>query len=362
MSSPTRDFWHKRLGFRWAREYPSNHANYGRGNWRDLAQIAEGSVPYASTNAATSVGQSISANVTTLVQRWMGNGLNRGFHLNPRSSEWPIDFYGRGDPSPSNRPSLSIVTSSGTFNLTTAANATWNKTSFRGNGSKNAFRLVALSQPAVLRFDLSGVTGTVTSATLSMNVAAFDTGHNGHIVDIFECDPPTIIVPEDVPSPVLGLANEYASFNAMKNSGNPALVAADDFERGGPFDGGFTPAATRTLNPATGTTYARGEITAGSLGSATSRLEASRSTGPRGTPDIVREELFGQYWLYLENDFGTTADTAIKIPPWVSSSGSGIRSATGSRPPATEATQALASRSTTAAAATLNTKVTACGS
>ena len=302
------------MNFRWAREYASGNVLYGRGNWLDAAQVPEGTTPYASTNAATSVGQLLSANVTSLAQRWMNNGQNRGFYLSPRASDWPLDLHGRGDATASNRPNLSIVTSAGTFNLTAVANATWNKTSFRGNGSKNAFRLAALSQPAVLRFDLSSVTGTLTSATLSFKVSAFDTGRTGHIVDVFECDPPTIIVPENVPSPVLGLANGYASFNALKSSGNAALIAADDFELGGPFDNGFTPVATRTLNTATGTTYARAEITAGELSSANSRLEASQGTGARGTPNVVREELFGQYHMYLENDFGTTADTAIKIP------------------------------------------------
>lgn len=313
LSSPTRDFWHKRMGFRWKRQYSSGPL-VGMGNWLDAAGVAEGRSPIASTGVASTVGQALSANVTTLVQRWMISGANRGLYLNVRATPWPLDLHGRGDVTPGNRPVLNVVTSTGSFALTAVANAAWSTTSFTGRGTKNGFRLAADSQPAIVRFDLTGVTGTLSSATLVMRVAAFDTGHNGHIVDIFECDPPSIIVPEDVPSPVLGLASEYASFNAMKRSGNPALVAADDFELGGPFDGGFTPLATRTLNPATGTTYARGEITVGELGSASSRLEASRGTGPRGTPDVVREELFGQYWMYLENDFGTTADTAIKIP------------------------------------------------
>jgi len=301
------------MGFRWGRLYTSG-ALVGRGNWLDAAGRPEGASPYASTSAASSVGQALSANVTTLVQRWLTGGANRGFYLNTRGTAWPLDLFGRGDATASNRPTLTVVTSSGTFNLTAVANATWNTSSFRGQGSKNAFRLVADTQPTVLRFDLGPVTGTVSSATLTVKVAAFDSGRTGHIIDIFECDPPTIIVPENVPAPVLGLANGYANFNALKNSGNPALVAADDFELGGPFDGGLTPAAPRTLNPATGTTFARGEITAGALGSADSRLEGSQGTGPRGTPNVVRQELYGQYHMYLENDFGTTADTAIKIP------------------------------------------------
>lgn len=276
--------------------------------------MQEGNRPYASTGTATAVGQDLSATVTALVQRWLNNGANRGFYLNARGSAWPLDLFGRAAASSTNRPKLTVVTSTGIFTLVAAANASWNTSSYTGTGSAAGVRLVADAQPAILRFALGSVTGTLTSAVLSFKVSAFDTGHNGHIVDVFECDPPTIIVPENVPSPVLGLANGYANFSAFKNSGNAALIAADDFELGGPFDSGFTPPATRTLNPATGTTYARGEITAGALGSANSRLEASQGTGLRGTPNVVREEMFGQYNMYLENDFGTTADTAIKVP------------------------------------------------
>lgn len=303
------------MGFRWGRLYSSGPLA-GLGNWLDSAQTAEGNRPYGSTITATAINQELTATVTALVQRWVTGNVNRGFYLSARASAsvWPLELFGRTSAVAANRPKLTVVTSTGTFALVAAANATWNNSTFRGVGSAAKFLLAAGMQPSVLRFDLRSVSGTVTSATLSFKVAAFDTGHTGHVVDVYECDPPFIIVPENVPSPVLGIANGYANFNALKSSGNPALIAADDFELGGPFDGGFTPAPTRTLNPATGTTYARGEITAGSLGSANCRLEASQGTGPRGTPNVVREELFGQYHIYLENDFGTVVDEAIKVP------------------------------------------------
>lgn len=44
------------------------------------------------------------------------------------------------------------------------------------------------------------------------------------------------------------------------------------------------------------------------------RLDVSRGTGTLGAPDVVRPELFGQYSIYFENDFGTTQDDAIKLP------------------------------------------------
>jgi hypothetical protein len=261
----------------------------------------------------------------------MSNGQNRGAYLRINSgSAFPVAFYGRTDATDANRPKLTVITSTGTFVLTAQANAYWYNSSFTGIGSAAEWWLSSGAAVAVLRFDLSTVTGVVSGATLSIKVKSFPSGGStGQVVGLYECDPPDIIVPENVVSPVLGLANSYADFNAWKTSGDAALIAADDFELGGPFDGGFTPSATRTLNPATGTTYARGEITTGANGSANSRLEVSSGTGTQGIPNIVRPEVYGQYWLYLESDFGTTQDDAIKIPAmgvqfgyWVSTGGS----------------------------------------
>ena len=168
-------------------------------------------------------------------------------------------------------------------------------------------------------------------------------GSTGQTLQVFEADPPTIIVPEGVSSPVTGIADAYSNFNTFKASGNPALIQADDFEAGGPFDvsGAFTPAETKVFNSATGTTYARGTIAGGGpsgsgTGSADVRLDVTRGTGTGGTPDVVRPELFGQYSIYFESDFGTTQDDAIKIPAmgvqfgwWNSASGGYWQQTTG---------------------------------
>jgi hypothetical protein len=360
---PTDTLWHRRLGKAWARIYAPGNALQGLGNWLDSTQASEGASPFASTGTATAVDQVLTATVTTLVQRWLTNGLNRGFYLSSRAaaSAWPIDFYGRGDATAGNRPKLTVVTSTGTTVLTAKANACWNKTSFAGVSATVAWRLSAQQQPAILRFDLSGITGTLTSATLAFKVKAFDTGHTGHVIDVFEADPPALVLPEDVAAPLLGIAAEYADFNTMKAAvGTDArLKFADDFQSPGWADTGFTPAAPRVLNPATGTYYAVGEITGGGppgsgTGSANVRYDVSAGVNPNGTISPVLPELFGQYWLYLENDFGTTSDDAVKIPAmgvqfgwwnpvgyWQSTTGNGGYPGTGLKVyPATDA-QAL---------------------
>ena len=314
LSAPSRDYWHKRLAVPWKRVFAGGHPLYGRGNWLDAAQVQEGAAAYGSSAVLSAVGQVASVGVLALVQRWIAQGTNRGFYLNARASAWPIDFHGRAAASAADRPMLTVVTNTGTFTLTPVANASWNTTTYKGAGTAASWRLASGAQPAVLRFDLSSISGVPSSALLSFKVMAFDTGHTGHIVDVFECDPPAIISLESVPVPALGLAGKYANFNALKSSGSPDLLHADDFSSPGIYDAGFTPSAPRILNSASGTTYARGTIEAGTNLSLNARREISKGTGSRGTPNVVYEELYSQYWLYLESDFGTTADTGIKIP------------------------------------------------
>jgi hypothetical protein len=316
-SAPTRDRWHNRLGIAWRRKYASPQVNQGLGNWLDTAQLAEGRSAFARFEAATEIDQHIRANVTALLQRWQANGQNRGMHLlaSTNASLWPVQFYGRADGNPANRPQLTVVTSSGTYQWVAKANAAWHRSSFSAPGSALAFGLAAGESAAVLRFDLSGMAGAVQSATLSLRVKAFPNGGGrGQIIEVYESDPPSIGVPEQVAAPQLGLAAAYNSFGALRSSGHPDLIFASDFSPSGPFQGGFTPAAARVLNPQTGTTYAQGTIAKGAFESADLRRDVSAGSGPRGTPDVVESELFGQYWLYLEENFGTTAETAIKIP------------------------------------------------
>jgi hypothetical protein len=307
-SGPTRLYWHRRLGIPWKRTNTL-------GNWLDSAQAEEGSSPYGSSAPLTAVDQVASVTVTALVARWLSTGHNRGAYLRNRTSTsaFPVRFYGRTDATSGNRPTLTVVTSAGTFVLTAAANATWNTSTVTGSVSALQWDLVAASQPAILRFDLSSVTGTLTSATLTFKVKSFPSGGStGQIVDVFEADPPTIIVPENVASPELGLYAEAANFQALAS--HPDVLFSDDFESPGPFDSGFVPAATRTLNTDTNTTYARGTIAAGANGSADNNKSVSQGTGTRGVPNVVYPELFGQYHMYLEPTFGTTQNDAIKIP------------------------------------------------
>lgn len=313
-SGPTRDKWHNRMGFGWLRPNLM-------GNWLDANQTAEGSVAYATAAPITTVGQVVSLSATALVSRWLNTGQNRGAYLAIVSgSLFPVAFHGRTDATDALRPRLTVETSTGTVVLTAACNATWNISSFTAAGSAIEWRLSSGQQPAILRFDLGALTGTLISASLAFTVKSFPTGGStGQVVGMFEADPPVIVDPVSVPTPAAGMLTSYANFNAFKAAGLPTVLLADDFESPGPFDTGYSVAPTRVLNPDTGTTYVRAQIPAGGgSGYGTPSLDinkaVSQGTGPGGAPDVVYEELYGHYAWYMESDFGTTQADAIKIP------------------------------------------------
>lgn len=278
------------------------------GDWLDAGQVLNGSVPYAVSPAINGANRFVMT-VTALVKRWSANSENKGFYLRTSANAWPVDIAGRTAASADLRPTLTVVTSTGSFVLPCQANACWNTTTFRGSSNSDQFRLVQSQQPAILRFDLSTLSGTVTEAKLALSVTGLT--QSGAVIEVFEADPPSFVVPEVVASPALGIARRYASFGGIAS--DPDVLFSDDFASPGWADSGWTPLPSRVLNAQTGTTYARGTLAAGTNLSANIRADVSRGTGPNGTPDRVLPELFGQYYLYLESDWGSDAD-AIKLP------------------------------------------------
>lgn len=308
-SAPTNTYWNNVLQFRWRRG--------AWGDWMDADQVARGE-SLAGARSYASVGLPAagrySATVTSLVQRWQVNGFNRGFYLRMRNNAFPVWFAGRTHAEAPRRPRLVVVTSSGTFQLPARCNATWATTTSRIVSSSESWRLSS-QEPAILQFDLSTVTGTVTSALLEFSSTHHEPGStmaNG-IVDIFEADPPSFAVPTSVPAPQLGVAAQVSGFHGL--AAHSSVLFSDDFASPGWADQGWAFPVERVHNPVTATTYARGQFRAGANESASIRQDVSRGTGPNGAVDSVRSELYGQYWLYLESDFGTAGrSTAIKIP------------------------------------------------
>jgi hypothetical protein len=306
-SAPTNRAWNHILGFPWKRGI--------WGDWLDAQQkpfgvSTTGALPYASV-AVPQPGR-YSVVVTPLVQRWMANSENRGLYLRMRANLFAIQFAGRASANAAARPKLSVTTTTGTYVLDARCNATLLPSSSYPNSRADQWSLGSQAV-AILHFDLAAVKGNVTQATFSftdLSHAIGSTSSKG-IIDVFEADPPRFVVPDEVASPALGIGANYPSFQSLATDSR--VLFSDDFASPGWADKGFVHPVERVLNPQTGTTYARAQYVAGSNSSASIYKDVVRGTGPNGSPDKVVPELFGQYHLYLEKDFGSTVD-GMKLP------------------------------------------------
>jgi hypothetical protein len=305
-SAPTNTMWNLVLGFPWRRG--------GFGDWLDARQVefgvdATGAVAHASVAVPEPARYEVE--VGALVQRWLTTGENRGFYLRLRDNAFPVYFAGRAASDVDARPSLTVVTDVDTYVLPARCNASWAASTSQPISSSNQWVLSG-EGPAIVQFDLATVEGAVTEATFAFTDVAHDVGSTSAlgVVDVFEADPPRFVVPDAVDGGVLGLAAEHDSFAAI--AGDPDVLFSDDFATPGWADDGWDHPVERAQNPETGTTYARGQFVRGSNSSANLRSDVSRGTAD-GTPDQVLEELFGQYHLFLESDFGSNID-GIKIP------------------------------------------------
>lgn len=310
-SAPTQTFWNSVLLIRWKRG--------GWGDWMDATQSAfggstAGAVPYASV-PVPAPGR-YSANVTTLVQRWKSNGLNRGFYLRMRANAFPVYFAGRTAASDADRPKLTVTTSAGTVTLTARCNAHWVVGSSSVWSNSGAWRLSG-EHPAILHFDLSTVAGTVTSAVLSFTDTAHDAGStsaNG-VVDVYECDPPQIYDVSNYATPQQGLAGgkTYAELAAI-----PAVQFHADMSTPGAFDRvsgaeGWVDPPVRYTDDKLQAVAARQTLHAGNLASCAIKVDLVRGTGVSGAVDRTLDELYARYAFYLDGNFGDAADEC-KIP------------------------------------------------
>lgn len=302
-SAPNRLYWNTVLEVPWARGT--------MGDWRDSLGVANGSTPYASFPAVTATGRRTLA-VTALVQRWRTNGLNRGFYLSSRANAFPLLFAGRTASTPGDRPELVVVTTTGTFNLVARANASWNNTSVSVVSSAAQWELRAGQQPTILQFDLSTVTGTVTSATLGITLTTLT--QTGAIIDVYEADPPVLFDPAVPLGAVQGIG-ALGNFAALQ--AHPNIIFAKDFATGaGQIDTSLWPQAiTRTVDSTRGTTYASSFIALGTLAGADSRVNIVNSTTPGGVtnPAQRRDSAHATIRFRMASNFAGLTDR-VKIP------------------------------------------------
>ena len=147
--------------------------------------VSQGGSPFSQGSVSSGVGLK-TFDATELVRRAVTTGRNKGFFLRMTGTNGPsVTWAGRLSANP---PSLTVVTSTNTFNCPCRLSTRMGTdTDYPINGTTSFTN--STSRNGVLQFDLSGVTGTVTSATLTLYANALF-GSN-RVLQLFELDPPT---------------------------------------------------------------------------------------------------------------------------------------------------------------------------
>lgn len=299
-SGPSRDYWSQKLQLPWA--------NRGTGDWLDAKQDRQGRVPCAVGMVSLGV---VEIDVTGLVERWSSSGVNRGFYLRS-GQDWAFTFAGRAHSQLSARPQLLLVSNSGTTTLDCSCNAMWSPSTFQGRDSRETFMVAKDSQFAALQFDLAPVTGPVTSARLLLTCLSLK--YPGPL-EIFELNPPEFRVGAGTLTKRTGLASDYPFDRGL--SANPGVVFSGDFSdlsKGRWQAGGVAASTSQVKDTRTGSTYLRGLIPKGELWGCDLERVVVAGKGD-GVPVKTETELYGRYYVFLEEDWGSEID-ANKMPGW----------------------------------------------
>lgn len=299
-SGPNRDNWSQKLQLPWV--------NRGRGDWLDSKQEPQGTTPYAV--GMVSIGP-IGLDVTSLVNRWRSSGLNRGFYV--RSGQaWPFTFAGRIYGVVSARPQLVVVTNNGTAAIECSCNATWSPSSYQARDSRDVFSVAKDGVFAALQFDLSKISGTIQSATLSLTCLLLK---NPGTLEVFELNPPEFRNGAGALKERPGIASGFLFDRGL--GAHPSVVFSGDFSdmTKARWQVGRVAATTSQVkDPLTGSTYLRGLIPGGELfGCDLERVVVGATKA--GIPVKTETELYGRYYVFLEEDWGSEVD-ANKMPGW----------------------------------------------
>src|ERR1700674_545696 len=186
------------------------------GDYRDRNNIAQGPTPYASFSMTTAGPATHSWDVTALAVKLLTR--NTGIFLKFAAGGGNLQYVSREN-TRYPIPQLKLVTSTGTFNCPCVADTWIDPTA----GSQLA-KLDHFTPPALLKFELSSVTGSVSSATLTLYTALQGSLGLPCTIGAFYLDMPAIITdPANQMGGVqLGLAAKVASSDA--ELGDPAFL------------------------------------------------------------------------------------------------------------------------------------------
>ena len=166
---------------------------------------------------------------------------------------------------------------------------------------------------AAVQFDTSALADSVQSATLSLTCVALQ--YSGTL-EVFELNPPTFRNGTGGLAVRQGLAQEFAFDRGL--DAHASVVFAGDFSdvsKNRWQMGGSATGSTQVADSRTGTTTLRGLIPQGELwGCDLERLVAA-GTSTGSVPTKTESELYGRYYVYLEESWGSEVD-ANKMPGW----------------------------------------------
>lgn len=302
-SGPSRDTWSKKLGLTWR--------NAGTGDWLDAGQLPQGSRAYVT--GTVTAGNWVELAVTELARRWATSGMNRGFFLRSQStSSVSLTFVGRTASDSTRRPKLTVVTDQGTFNPPCICNAHFDASTSQSFDTRAEFRVASNPIVAIVQFDMKEVRGAVQSATLALFCSTLS-GSGG--VAVFEADPPPFRVGGGSEPPRQGIASAYLWDRGL--SSHSSVLFASDFSSLGKEkwqQGDLIAGTQQVVDSNSQSTYLRSLFRAGEVGSCT--LTRSLALGnSQGLPTTVETELYGRYYVYLEDNWGSAVDWN-KMPGW----------------------------------------------
>ena len=173
------------------------------GDWRDKNDVAQGAAHYATATVA--VKGDFSMQCPELVQRLLAD--NTGIYLRKDPTKGDLYF---------GNPRLHVVTDAGTFDPPVAVQC-WYAQEWATQPGKDLMK-----SPAIVKFDLSAVRGTVTAATLTLAVHTL--GLSPAVISANYLDPPSLVKRSPV---VQGIAATVERDNLLAS--HPDVLVYDDY-------------------------------------------------------------------------------------------------------------------------------------
>ena len=208
------------------------------------------------------------------------------------------------DDDASARPRLTIVTDKGTYTPPCIANAHWSPTSGSGRNSQKQFQVQKDIWFAIVQFDLRGITGAVRSATLRLTCKTMrDAGG----VELYEASPPGFRLGGGTEKPRQGIAASYPGDRNIES--DPRVLFSADFSdlTAAKWNARGARSEEQVYDAQTKSTYLRAAIPAGQLwGCGYERNVVSGND--QGLTTGVVDELYGRYYVFLEDTWGSTLE------------------------------------------------------